>query len=78
MTRMTGGCLCGAKRFVAEITSDDAYLCHCRMCQRASGAVSLAFVNIAPAALRWDDAEPDLYGSSPIAERGSARDAAPR
>ena len=28
------------------VDSDDAYLCHCRMCQRASGNVSLAMVGI--------------------------------
>ncbi len=40
--KMTGGCACGRIRFEAEIDSDEAYLCHCRMCQRASGNVSLA------------------------------------
>jgi aspartate-semialdehyde dehydrogenase len=37
---MTGGCMCGQVRYLARIGSDDAYLCHCRMCQRASGNVS--------------------------------------
>ena len=40
---MTGRCACGAVRFEAEIDSDEAYLCHCRMCQRATGSVSIAF-----------------------------------
>jgi hypothetical protein len=66
---MTGGCLCGAKRFTAEVDSDEAYLCHCRMCQRASGNVSLAFVNIARDAVTWQG-EPDLFASSPFAKRG--------
>ncbi len=39
MTRMTGGCQCGRVRYAAEVDSDDAYLCHCRMCQRATGGV---------------------------------------
>ena len=65
---MSGGCACGRIRFEAAIDSDDAYLCHCRMCQRASGNVSLAMVGIAQAKVRWSS-EPDWYDSSPIAHR---------
>ena len=39
---MTGGCACGRVRYTAKVEGDDAYLCHCRMCQRASGSDSLA------------------------------------
>ncbi len=66
---MTGGCACGAKRFAAEVDSDDAYLCHCRMCQRATGNVSIAFKNVLKADVTWETA-PDYYQSSPIAQRG--------
>lgn len=68
MTNMVGGCACGRVRFSAEIDGDDAYLCHCRMCQRATGSVSIAFVGIDPAKLRWLS-EPDWYDSSLIARR---------
>ena len=64
----TGGCACGAVRFEAEVDSNDAYLCHCRMCQRATGSLSIAFKNIPQAKLRWLSA-PDWYESSPIAKR---------
>lgn len=66
---MTGGCQCGRVRYEAEIADDEAYLCHCRMCQRATGGVSIAFRNLKKAAVRWTGAQPDLYRSSPIAER---------
>ena len=63
-----GGCACGRIRFEAELENNDAYLCHCRMCQRASGNVSLAMTGIAQARVRWAT-EPDWYESSPIAKR---------
>jgi len=67
-TQMTGGCACGRVRFTASVDSDDAYLCHCRMCQRSTGSISIAFKNLPKANVRWD-AEPDWYDSSPIARR---------
>lgn len=67
---ITGGCQCGRIRYQAEIADNDAYLCHCRMCQRATGGVSIAFKNVARAAVTWTTQEPDRYRSSPIAHRG--------
>ena len=46
---MTGGCACGRIRYTAQIDNDEAYLCHCRMCQRATGSVSIAFKNVTKA-----------------------------
>ena len=66
--KKTGGCACGRIRFEAEIDSDEAYLCHCRMCQRASGNISLAMKNVPQADVRWSH-EPDWYRSSAIAHR---------
>lgn len=68
MTAMTGGCACGRVRFEAEVESDEAYLCHCRMCQRATGSLSIAFKNLPQAKLRRLSG-PDWYESSPIAKR---------
>lgn len=65
---MTGGCACGRVRFLADVESDDAYLCHCRMCQRATGSVSIAFTEIEDEKVRWLS-EPDWYDSSSIARR---------
>ncbi len=70
---MTGGCACGRVRFTARIEDDEAYLCHCRMCQRATGSVSIAFKTISQAAVDWQG-EPDWYDSSPIARRPYCRE----
>ena len=66
--QMTGGCACGKVRFAAKIDTDEAMLCHCRMCQRASGNVSLALKTVEQADVAWLG-EPDWYDSSAIADR---------
>lgn len=65
---MTGGCQCGKVRYEAELENHDAYWCHCRMCQRATGGIAAAFVQAPDGAVRWDS-EPDWYRSSAIARR---------
>ena len=70
---LSGGCACGRVRYRARIANDEAYLCHCRMCQRATGSVSIAFKNVRKADVDWES-EPDWYQSSPIARRPYCRD----
>ena len=65
---MSGGCQCGRVRYTAQVENDEAYLCHCRMCQRATGGVSIAFKNLARNEVAWEHA-PDWYASSPVAKR---------
>jgi len=71
--QMTGGCACGRIRYTATVEPEEAYLCHCRMCQRSAGAISLALVNVMLADLAWQH-EPDWYDSSPIAQRPYCRE----
>ncbi|HEX7710589.1 MAG TPA: GFA family protein [Sphingomonadaceae bacterium] len=65
---MSGGCQCGKVRYTAQVDPEEAYLCHCRMCQRATGGVAAAFVGLSRADCAWAS-EPDWYASSPIAQR---------
>lgn len=67
---MTGGCQCGTIRYSVTVTDDDAYLCHCRMCQRATGGVFAALKQVPRAAVRWTTRVPEQYASSEIAVRG--------
>ena len=65
---LVGGCLCGAVRYRAARMAR-AGLCHCRMCQKASGAPVVAFgkgilrstqeFEHDALCLRCDDAGPD-------------------
>ena len=66
---MTGGCQCRRIRFQVAVANDEAYLCHCNFCRRASGGVAMAFVNVARADVTWLTVAPDQYRSSPIATR---------
>lgn len=65
---LSGGCQCGRVRY--RIAGDEAaaYLCHCRMCQKATGGFAAALVQVPDGALVWES-EPDWYASSPIARR---------
>jgi hypothetical protein len=71
--QLTGGCACGRVRYTASVADDEAYLCHCRMCQRASGGVSLALKNVKQADVEWSGG-PDWYDSSAIARRPYCRE----
>jgi hypothetical protein len=68
--QVTGGCQCGSVRYAATLASDEAYFCHCRMCQRATGGVAAALLNARRDATQWTTREPDRYASSPFAKRG--------
>ena len=68
-----GGCACGRVRYTVTINDHDAYLCHCRMCQRATGSISIAFKNVRQADVEWTG-QPNWYASSPIAERPYCRE----
>lgn len=71
--QMTGGCACGRVRYTARVEPDEAYLCHCRMCQRSTGSVSIAFVHARLDEIEWTR-EPDYFDSSPIALRPYCRE----
>ena len=69
----TGGCQCGRIRYRLSLENHDAYLCHCRMCQRATGGVAAAFVNMPKDQRKWLS-EPEYYASSPIGLRPFCRE----
>ncbi|HEX8640333.1 MAG TPA: GFA family protein [Allosphingosinicella sp.] len=45
--KFEGGCACGAVRYRLKSGPFDAGWCHCRTCQRVSGAPAMAFASVA-------------------------------
>lgn len=66
---LDGGCFCGAIRFRARGVPTDVNHCHCRMCQRSSGAGFLTWATMPVDALTISGA-PAWYRSSEGARRG--------
>lgn|SRR5579871_5844233 len=69
---VTGGCLCGAIRYESTNPPNWIGICHCRMCQRASGGLFGPFGSFSRAGFRITG-EPTYYQSSKAAERGFCR-----
>ena len=67
---ITGGCYCGMVRFEARAYVKEAYYCHCRMCQKTSGAPAEIAVLVEPGSLRFTRGLPKFFQSSPFGERG--------
>jgi hypothetical protein len=66
----TGGCQCGAVRYRAELVLDTSHICHCRMCQKASGNFFAALVGVPREAFAWTRGAPTLFASSDPVRRG--------
>lgn len=64
-----GGCLCGKTRFRVTAEALDSGYCHCRMCQRNSGAPAIAWATFPTASVSWTTREPTGYHSSPQVTR---------
>lgn len=64
-----GGCLCGRVRFRLTGEPRDSGYCHCRMCQRNSGAPVVAWVTFPSAGFSWIAGRAKSYASSARARR---------
>ncbi len=60
----TGGCLCGAIRYLAGEPPNYASYCHCGMCRKVSGAPFTGFVEVPDGALAWTQGQLEVYRSS--------------
>ena len=71
---LTGGCQCGAVRYRLDVAPKGASICHCRMCQKATGSPYGAFAPLAHDKLVFTHGAPKIFRSSEIAERGFCAD----
>jgi len=67
---LSGGCQCGAVRFRVEGELGDGSVCHCRMCQKASGNFYLPLVSARGAKVIWTRGERKRFQSSNHVRRG--------
>ncbi|MBC7156870.1 MAG: GFA family protein [Rhodobacteraceae bacterium] len=64
-----GGCQCGAVRYSVAAGPAKSVVCHCRMCQRATGNAFAPLHEVPAAAVTWAGS-PAEWASSDIARRG--------
>ena len=70
----TGGCQCGGVRYAFYAPLENSHVCHCRMCQRATGGLFAALVGTPKDKFEWTKGEPALFASSNLATRAYCRD----
>ena len=70
ISSITGGCLCGAVRYEISEPELGSMFCHCRMCQKFTGAPIMAGTTFLTETVRFIKKQPKFYRSSEIAERG--------
>jgi len=66
---LEGGCLCGAVRYRVTVAPIDGGYCHCRMCQKSSGAPAQVSAEIPIEGFALIKGTPKAYRSSDWAVR---------
>lgn len=69
MITFEGGCLCGQIRFRVTASPIESGYCHCRMCQKNSGAPAVAWAVFPADHFHWIAGKPASYASSARARR---------
>jgi hypothetical protein len=67
---LAGGCQCGAVRYRLSGEPISANICHCRMCQKASGSPFMAFTGVKISDFVVTGGAIATFSSSDIAKRG--------
>ena len=67
--KYVGGCLCGALRYSSSTKPVEVGYCHCRMCQRVSGATVLPWASFTSSKFSYTQGSPKIYTSSNWGQR---------
>ncbi len=67
--KYAGGCLCGALRYTSSAKPVEAGYCHCRMCQKLSGATVLPWASFSASSFGYTEGQPKIYTSSAHGQR---------
>lgn len=67
--RQSGGCQCGAVRYRFRGPPLKVGICHCRMCQKASGGPFFVYAVVQLADFTWTRGTPASWVSSSVASR---------
>jgi hypothetical protein len=68
-----GGCQCGKHKYEMDVL-EYGHVCHCRMCQRATGGLFAALVGAPKNKFRWLTAPAPVFASSNLASRAFCAD----
>ncbi len=71
--RMSGGCQCGAVRYVLHERPSEPHICHCRMCQKAFGSFFAPFTGVPLEKFELTRGALSTFMSSSQTERGFCR-----
>jgi hypothetical protein len=66
----SGGCQCGAVRYALYAEPYGTHICHCRMCQKAFGALFAPLTLIRHEDFAWTRGAPSIFKSSQDVDRG--------
>jgi hypothetical protein len=66
----SGGCQCGAVRYHVSGAMSDPHICHCRMCQKASGNYFMPFAGVTKTKFEVTRGEISWFHSSGPVRRG--------
>ena len=70
MPKYDGGCLCNETTFTADGEPSDPDLCSCTMCQKSSGAPTVAWIEFPLKSFEWTGKTlPSFYQSSKRTQR---------
>ncbi len=70
--KITGGCLCGALAYEAEVDENAFGICHCRDCQILSGSAFRSVAVVPPEQFKWTSGMPKLFKK--VADSGNTRE----